>query len=295
LAAFPEELFVILRVYADESYAETAEVLCGFMAASHEWAKFSIRWKSVLRDFAAPYFHFREFVDKNNKWKIPNNPYLSWDDKKRDRFLIELAIVISEALVPVGGILNVEEFNSREMEKEFDAKELLIGMLYVHFSQQLNSHWPGFDGKVLFVFDETTKDRDDNWTARVSKVHYKACDFEPRIGGLAFEDDLRCPPLQAADLYAYISRQNTEKYYDQGRKKQLKRHLDWIISKNYSPKYKKEHSQEWWERLVRIVLADRKRKKAIWAKQGEPKKPYLPERDFEPEKYGYTLIQDVYE
>jgi hypothetical protein len=27
LAAFPEELFVILRVYADESYAETAEVL----------------------------------------------------------------------------------------------------------------------------------------------------------------------------------------------------------------------------------------------------------------------------
>jgi predicted Holliday junction resolvase-like endonuclease len=80
----------------------------------------------------------------------------------------------------------------------------------------------------------------------------------------------------------------------QGRTKQLKRTLDWIISKNQTPKFKKEHSQEWWEKLVRIVLADRKKKRALWAKQGESNKPYLPERDFEPEKHGYRLI-DVYE
>jgi hypothetical protein len=211
--ALAEELFVILRVYGDESYAKTAEVLCGFIATSDEWTRFSRRWKTVLNDFSAPYFHFREFVDKSDKWKIPNNPYLNWNDKKRDSFLIELAIVLSESPVPLGGILNVVEFHSNLREKEFDPKELLIAQFYVHFSQRLNSYWPGFSGKVLFVFDETNN---DGWKAALRKVHNKALGFESRIGGLAFEEDARCPPLQAADLYAYISRQNTEKYYAQG-------------------------------------------------------------------------------
>lgn len=278
---------MILRVYGDESYAKTAEVFCGFMATPDEWSKFSRRWKSVLKDFSAPYFHFREFVDKENKWKIPNNPYLNWGDKKRDRFLIELAIVLSESPVPVGGILNVKEFDSSGMGAEFKQDELLIGMFYIHFSQQLNAHWPGFGGQVLFVFDETTN---NEWVAALNSVHQKAKVFEPRIGDLSFEDDQRCPPLQAADLYAYISRQNTEKYYEQGRTPQKKRILDWIISKNQKPKFKKEHTQDWWEKLVRIVLEDRKKKKALWTKQGEPNKPYLPELHFEPEKHGYTLI-----
>jgi hypothetical protein len=291
MPTFPEELFVILRVYADESYTKKEEVLCGFIASPDEWAKFSLRWKAVLNDFSAPYFHFREFVDKKGDWN-PNNPYLSWNAEKRDSFLNELAIVLSESPVPVGGILNVVEFHANQMEAEFNPKELLLAQLYVSFSKQLNAHWPGFCGQVLFVFDET---KNDDWAAAVNKVHEKAREREPRIAGLAFEDDLRCPPLQAADLYAYISRQNTERYYNQGRTRQMKRTLDWIISKNHSPKFKKTFTQAQWVKLVRIVLADRKKKRSLWAKRGETNKPYLPELHFdEPEKHGYRRI-DVYE
>lgn len=207
LETSPEELFVILHVYADESYTGTAEVFSGWMESPDYWAKFERRWKSILNDFKAPYFHFREFADKEDKWKIKGNPYLTWSDKKRDKFLYELAIALSESAVPIGGTINVKK--AKEIADE-DRMELLIVQFYVHFSQQLESHWPGFNGQVLFIFDETDN---SDWISMVNKVHKKAQSLEPRIGGLAFESDIRCPPLQAADLYAYAGRQNSERYY----------------------------------------------------------------------------------
>ena len=84
---FSKELFVILRIYADESPTDKALSLCGFMATADYWAKFSRRWNAVLWDHRAPYFHFREFADKANRWKIEGNPYLGWNEKQRDSFL----------------------------------------------------------------------------------------------------------------------------------------------------------------------------------------------------------------
>jgi len=281
LRTFPEELFVILRVYADESFTDKALTLCGFMESPEYWDRFSNRWKAVLRKHAAPYFHFREFADKKNRWKIPGNPYLDWSEKDRDDFLNDLAIVLCESAVPLGGIFDIETFRSKAMEG--DPMELLIAQLYVNFSDQLNAHWPGFRGQVLFVFDET---ENEGWIETLNTVHKKAQKVEARIGGLSFENDRRCPPLQGADFFAYISRQNTEKYYEQGRTKQVKRTLDWILTRNVSPTFKKQFTYAGWLRLVRLILADRKRKKAIWAKQGQPKRPYYPELDFKPEEHG---------
>jgi hypothetical protein len=286
---------VILRVYIDESNTNKAELLGGFMATSEEWNRFSRRWKVVLNNFAAPYFHFREFADKENKNKIPNNPFIGWCENKRDSFLHELAIVLSESAVPVGAVLDLAKFRSKEFEgeraragvKDGDRVEMLIGRFYVHFSEQLNLHWPGFDGHALFVFDQTDN---DEWVATLKRIHNKAQALEKRIGGIAFENDKRCPPLQAADLFAYAARQNSEKFYHQGRTKQRKRTLDWILSKNFTIRIKREFTGTKWEKLVRLVLADRKQKRALWAKQGEPNRPYIPELDFEPQKHGLRLI-----
>ncbi len=284
---------MILKVFADESFTNKVETLCGFVATTDYWEKFERKWNSVLWDFRADYFHFREFSNPH-LYSTPGNAYYGWTAAKRDRFLNELTIVLSEEAVAVGGVLDFVKF--RSLAKEYEAKdgdhiEMLIAQFYVHVSQQLNSHWPKFDGQVLFVFDETSK---LEWKSVIHKIHSKAQNFDKRIGHISFEDDRRCPPLQAADLFAYISRQIAENYYEQGSQKQTKTYLHWILSKNHNPEFKKIHTAEGWENLVRLVLAHRKQMTKLWAKEGI-KRRYIPEQDFRPiaEKLGIPFIEDT--
>lgn len=280
---------MILRVYADESYTDKALTLCGFIATSTYWRKFERRWESVLNDFGAPYFHFREFADKKCQNKIETNPFLttSWNEKKRDLFINELAIVLSEEAVPVGGVFDNVKYLKQAMD--FDSKNILISEFYIHFQQQLDAHWPEFDGQVLFIFDETDN---EEWKTELNKIHNKVRAADRRIGTLTFEDDKKCPPLQGADLYAYIVRQLGETYYAQSKTRQPKRHLDWILSKNAYPGFKGLHTAAQWERLVRMVLADRRKKIAIWAVTAQSKRKYYPELDFreQAQKLGLPLV-----
>jgi hypothetical protein len=50
------------------------------------------------------------------------------------------------------------------------------------------------------------------------------------------------------------------------------------------------HTPAQWEKLARLILEDRKRKKALWAKQGESNRKYYPELDFDGSKYGLKII-----
>jgi hypothetical protein len=276
---------VKLHIYADESYTGKASTLCGFIAAPEYWTNFSRRWNAVLNSYRAPYFHFREFVDKENRWKIPRNPYLSWSEKRRESFLYELAIVLSEEAVPVGGTLDLKNFRTSGLEGDTD--EGLIYQFYTSVGDALIRHWPNFGGELLFVFDETDN---ANWKATLNTIHRSLQNADNGVRDLHFKNDVTCPPLQAADLYAYSTRQISERYYEQGKTKQVKRTLDWILSKNQYPKFKAMYSPDQWETLVKNVLADRKHKKALWARQGEPKKQYYPELHFEPGKFGLKLI-----
>jgi hypothetical protein len=96
LDIFSEGLLVILRVYADESIlghsALPVKTLGGFVAPPEDWGRFAKGWNSVLKKHDAPYFHFREFVDRRNQYKIKGNPFLKWDDSRREDFLDDLYV-----------------------------------------------------------------------------------------------------------------------------------------------------------------------------------------------------------
>ena len=72
----------------------------------------------------------------------------------------------------------------------------------------------------------------------------------------------------------------------------MKRTLDWIISKNYYPGFKRTHTPLSWKKLVRKVLAHRKKMKAIWLRNGDINRKYYPEKDFveEAAKLGLPLM-----
>lgn len=290
---------MILRVYADESIlthsVAPVKALCGFVAPPEDWGRFAKQWNSVLIKYGAPYFHFREFVDRRNQYKIKANPFLNWDDLRREAFLDDLAIVLSEAAVPVGGYLDIGAAKSTDL-KGNDPDELLIYKFYQSVFTSVDRHWPKFNGAIHFVFDE---DKGSAWETKISKVHRDLQEESarlgtvgPSLGGRSFEDDRRCPPLQAADFYAFLATQNAESYCKQGNTKQPKRTLDWILSKNYFPEFKRIHSPLAWKKLVGKVLAHRKKMKAIWLKNGDSKRKYYPEKDFveEAAKLGLPLV-----
>jgi hypothetical protein len=299
LGTFQEELLVILRVYADESIlahsAAPVKTLCGFVASPEDWGRFAKNWNAVLKKYDAPYFHFREFVDRRNKYKIKGNPFLNRDDLWRENFLDDLAIVLSETAVPVGGYLDIGAAKSIDF-KGNDPDEGLIYKFYQSVFTSIDRHWPKFNGVIHFVFDE---DNGSAWEAKIAKVHRHLQEESarlgtvgPSLGGRSFEDDKRCPPLQAADFYAFLAAQITESYCKQGKTRQMKRTLDWIISKNSFPGFKRIHTPLAWKKLVRKVLAHRKKMKAIWLRNGDSKRKYYPEKDFleEAAKIGLPLI-----
>src|SRR5258706_427932 len=147
------DMLVMLRVYADESGTggTGTPVLCGFVDAAENWGRFVKRWGAVLKEYNAPHFHFREFVDKDNRYKIPNNPFLKWSEKKRDNFFYDLALTACGTAVPLGGLVNIPKL--QELGNTDNPFARAMGVFYHSFSITMASHWPCYDGKVAFVFD----------------------------------------------------------------------------------------------------------------------------------------------
>jgi hypothetical protein len=81
---FSEGLFVMIRFYADESETEATSI-CGYIATSDYWKEFARKWKKILRDFNAPYFHFRKFTTKELYSKA-GNAYSGWSEKSGINF-----------------------------------------------------------------------------------------------------------------------------------------------------------------------------------------------------------------
>ena len=292
LATFREKLFVILRVYADESGTNDptgkepgsrVPTIGGWIESPEYWTKFWRRWSAILDDYRAPYFHFREFANPK-LYNKKSSPYYGWSEKQREGFLYDLALSAGETAVPIGSCYDAKLHY--EKGGTGNTCEIAIRLFYKAFFQALDAHWPGFDGQVLFVFDEN--DNVQKWATPILRAHKAWQAIDGRLGGVSFEDDLRCPPLQAADMYAYSLRQQGERYMIGGHARQQHRALDFILGKNTNPLNRKLMPIRW-RRLVKAILDDRKRQKAIWAKQGKPKTEYYPQLHFDFKPWGITV------
>ena len=283
---------MILQVYADESGTNDVDgqepgssvpILCGFIHTPEYWKGFCRKWKKILNDYKAPYFHFREFASKRLYSQI-DSPYYGWSEKKRDGFLYDLAFLASDSAIPTGGFFSAKR--NYELKLGKNPFETTIVKFFEGLLIELDIHFPNYNGKVFLVFDRC---EDDKWLIPIHSVHASFAAKDKRVGGLTFEDD-KDPihlPLQAADLYSYVSRQLAEKVYEQ-KEIQPFRLLDFILNRNMIPKIR-ALSPKAWERTVRLMREDQKRQKALWSSQGNPKKQYYPEEHFPFEKYAREI------
>jgi hypothetical protein len=271
---FSECIFMILRVYADESgtnVGQTAPSLCGYIDTPDNWTRFGRKWGSILKDYNAPYFHFREYASKR-MFTNRDYAYYGWSASKRAKFLYDLALQASESAIPTGGASDVKWLTASQSAG--DLFESLIRTFFASFKTMMNMYWPNYDGKVLFIFDQTT---DQKWLVPLHKIHNASAESDDRIGGLTFEDDKSHFPLQAADLLAYAFRQRAELYVATKLKSALKfRLLDFILYRNYFPQLRQLDNARW-RRTIYSMCQQEKQLKAKWAREGNPKKIYYPE------------------
>lgn len=275
---FSERLLVVIQVYADESSVSGVDAkipvvpsICGLADTPENWIRFSKVWKNTLDDFGAEYFHFREFADKDNG----ASPYFNWSGKKRDRFLYQLAFVTSISALSVGGF---ENFAGRAAPRTLEKYENALRLFFNDLVFAIEKRWPGFKGKILFIFD-----RNDNsdWDTIVFRIYSEFCQKDSRFGGLTFEDDKdpKHTPLQAADLAVYLYRQLFENWIKSGKEEPPElRALDLIMRRSRDEKLRNLDGQHW-ASFVEVMNVDRLQKAAEWRKQGI-KRVYYPAIDF---------------
>jgi hypothetical protein len=274
-ALFSEGLFVILRVYADESGVgidptgqlpgSAVPTVCGYVQTPEYWRIFCRKWQTVLNDYRAPFFHFSELANKHQRAK-KESPYYGWSTKKIDGFIHDLAYLISEEAIPAGGVRHAKLGHQMGIPGDpfEDALKLFFEDLHIAIAQ----NWPRYTGRILFVFDQTTNPK---WLATIHALHEEWTKHDSRFGGLTFEND-KDPahiPLQAADLYAYACRQYAEKALlksDDDLVEQVQ-FLNFLLMRlSVSPSERVPLQQ--WKRTVRVVKQDKARQEAIWKRQG---------------------------
>lgn len=269
----------MLKVYADETGThEGADVmlLSGLIESREHWIKFNRKWKAVLDNYQADFFHYREFRKEANT-KL-GAPYYGWSDEKRRNFIFRLAMLVGESAVPTGGGSPVE--HNKKLGKTIDPFDQAIRGFFESTIDMLNKHWPTHAGKVLFIFDKT-KNRE--LANAIVSIHSEYTEKDPRIGGMAFEDDKDgCHlGLQAADLSGIHYRNAARQFVEHEGQINDFGIIDFIVNKNVDVMFRN--------------LSEAKTKKLINDMRGHEsdvrskgfKGAYYPLRDFPFEKYGY--------
>lgn len=216
---FSGKYFAMIACYADETGTggipkagkEPAPGFYGFLATPADWEDFRLNWDSMLKKHDAPYFHFRE-LDPNFQKKNPGNHFSTWNKDRKDDFIYDMAFVASSKPIPFGG--NAAQ---KRLKNANEAYENSIEMFFGDFSLVMDRHFPNEKSQVSFFFSDHEI---DDWLLILNKKIKEARLRDRRIAGEYTPIEPKSErgmPCQAADLLAFVNRQNMETVYDKDR------------------------------------------------------------------------------
>jgi hypothetical protein len=217
---------VKLVAYADESGTDSGPgsdllTVAGWVAPCEDWANFCPAWDKVLKQFAAGYFHFREWsmasavVRKKRQpsSEFKDNPYQGWAQSKLDDFLFSLATVAASGnRLIVGGYVPPNMLRQDQLHGLVDTEaapdELCLGHFFKSVITTINRERPPWKRQpVAFFFDHSTNKA---WKKLVNDG-FNFSRQNRQFRELAFARKQDHLPLQAADMVAYRLRQVIEK------------------------------------------------------------------------------------
>ena len=100
----PERLFMIVNIYADESYDDKIFVMALYIGTLGRWNKLEKRWPDLLKKYQVSYFHSKEMTDRDND-------FASWNRKTEQDFCREAEILTrGQHLTGMVARINREDF-----------------------------------------------------------------------------------------------------------------------------------------------------------------------------------------
>jgi DNA-binding CsgD family transcriptional regulator len=176
--------------------------VCGYLASRQNWDSFNERWMAALSSLGLPFLHTAEYLRRISSGAVA-------EDDTIQSFLEPFTRVVSETITGVDGIgvcvITDREAYERLMPEEkrvvaepgMNSFEMALGMILKHTLKQLND-----TNQVAIQFDESS---DAN---SLLKCYQTAKELNPmfrtHLGAIAFVDDKKHCPVQAANMLANL-------------------------------------------------------------------------------------------
>jgi hypothetical protein len=213
------KLVLVLESYLDESGIHDESPMClmaGYVATNRQWTKVIREWEHVQRSFNAPVFHaYRFFPTAAFKQDYPG-----WDEEKRRSYVMALVGVLrAHKLVRINHGVDVAAFRALTEDERRHVTGGILSKNYSRWTRQGAPTKPYFlcfmlcvnqalnstsDLKVnLFCDEQPDESSKNNATELVELIKEYRADQE-RLGSIIFGSRGDHPPLQAADLLAYL-------------------------------------------------------------------------------------------
>lgn len=207
-----------LHAYIDDSGKEgvsSTQVLAGYLATAEAWDEFSARWQEVLDQADLTNFHM---VDA---WRL-SRPYQHLGALGRNQLITELlacikkhaerAFVLSIDLEAYIHWFGRHEFKFQETRPYFFGFHQILKMITSYAYEQK------YDCELKIYFDEQGGEPLSKIIQSV-ELHRIAAASRGRnninIPTPRYISDDNCPPLQAADLLAWLSRREDHNHKNQ--------------------------------------------------------------------------------
>jgi hypothetical protein len=201
----PDQLFVIISVYMDESGTHGAPlmIMSGYVGKLGQWADFDKRFRRLLRRYGLSHHHSKELRDTDGEYK-------EWNRSRKFAYTQELAdIVEKHTLFGFSIMLRSDEYDThyvngyRPRRVPLDTQyglcfRFALSFLLPHICEVL-----GRDDVVLnFILEEGHRNAGD--AVRIfHEVKSSEPELAPKLGAIAFDGKRKFPGLQAADMVAY--------------------------------------------------------------------------------------------
>ena len=230
------ELFVQIVAYADESgthdptgvlKGSREAAIGGIIAPVEEWVQFCRAWQRVLNKYKTDYFHFNEWVTASRvacgSRKPPSdfkkNPFKNLDTKALDGLLMELAEIAGSGNKIIVQAMVQSDVFQKEKEKgnipaEANPYELCIDRFFDAVVGLIGYQRPPWKRQpISFFFDQRKGDKE--WLDAVYKIFNSYKEKNCTFKDITFSDKEDRLPLQAADMVAYRTRQQSQNWVNE--------------------------------------------------------------------------------
>jgi hypothetical protein len=176
-------------------------VFAGYVARVDEWAGFGHRWNARLAKDKLLYFSMKECMSFEGQFRAGD-----WTDDRRRSLVLDLAAVLAkvpdiEAIVSPMSVLKFKSLSQTEQNSFGKNPQYMAFETCVRGMDRMTQ-----PGDIINLICDDEQQLAIGCYKLLNKLKARHAGLRKKIAGICFMNDEKYPPVQAADLLAYVSR-----------------------------------------------------------------------------------------